>query len=155
MQRTGSSGIKMFSFHCSSQYRFFIFIRRIHNCQKSAHYHIVDFSFLITHMDIIWCLLRWNDCMMVADFCIIDKCRFLRQFAADQRSSKLPVNTGIDGLQTFFDRSHDICRQITWICSRICQYFMVLVQPLHDIQRFFCRKSKFLIRFPLQLCQVI
>ena len=155
MQRTGSSGIKMFSFHCSSQYRFFVFIRRIHNCQKSAHYHIVDFSFLITHMDIIWCLLRWNDCMMVADFCIIDKCRFLRQFAANQWSRKFSVNPCIDGLQTLFDRSHDICCQITGIRSRISQDFMIFIQPLHDIQRFFCRKSKFLICFPLQLCQVI
>ena len=155
MQRTGSSGIKMFPCHFSGQYRFFVFIRRIHNCQESAHYHVVDFSLFIAHMDIIWCLLRRNDGMVVADFCIIDKCRFLRQFAANQWSRKFSVNACIDGLQTLFDRSHDICGQITGIRSRISQDFMIFIQPLHDIQCFFCRKAKFLIRFPLQLCQIV
>ena len=32
---------------------------------------------------------------------------------------------------------------------------MVLVEPLHDIQSFFCGKAKTAVRIPLKLCEVI
>ena len=88
--------------------------------------------------------------MMVTDFFIIYK-RFIHLYRFHgQCACHLSVRPHCTGFQTLFYGGNHIVSYKSGICSWISKHLMILIQALHNIQRFLCRKSKFLIGVSLQ-----
>ena len=96
-----------------------------------------------------------NDSMMVADFFIVYKTCIGLDWFIGKSSGKFPVGAGSACLKTFFNGRNDILSDIPGIRSWVGKDLVILVEPLHDIQSFLCRKAVFLIGFSLKSGQVI
>ena len=145
------------NFSCCSSLHVYLLIysRRIQHTQKTAYYHIVNLPFLIGHMIQLYKLFCRNDGMMVTDFFVIHKaCTGLDRFIG-QRTGKFPIRAGSTSLKTFFNGRNYIFSYISGIRSWVGKDFVILIEPLHDIQSFLCRKAVFLISFSLKSGQVI
>ena len=96
-----------------------------------------------------------NDGMMVTDFLIVYKtCIGLDRFVG-KSSGKFPVGACPACLKTLFNGRDDILSYISGIRSWVGKDFVILIEPLHDIQSLLCGKAVFLIGFSLKGSQVI
>ena len=93
--------------------------------------------------------------MMVTDFFVIHKASTDLDRFIDQRTGKFSIRTCPACLKTLFNGRNYIFSYISGIRSWVGKDFVVLVEPLHDIQSFLCRKAVFLIGFSLKSGQVI
>ena len=86
-----------------------------------------------------------NDRMMVADLLIIYKTCIGLNRLIGKCSRKFPVRTCSTCLKTFFNSRNYVFSDISGIGPWISKNLMVLIEPLHDVQRLFCGKTVFLI----------
>ena len=149
------AGSKKFSSNNSLHAHLFINKRRIQHTEESANYHIVNLTFFICHMVKLHKLLRRDNCMMVADLFIIHKTSICTNRLIHQCACRFSVRSCCAGSQSFFNCRNNILSNISGICPRISEYFVILIQTLHDIQSLLCRISIFPICLSLQCGQVI
>ena len=96
-----------------------------------------------------------NNCMMVTDFLIIHKTCIDLDWFVGKHTGKFPVRTCSTCLKTFFNSRNYVFSDISGIGPWISKNLMVLIEPLHDVQRLFCGKTVFLIGLSLKSCQII
>ena len=78
-------------------------------------------------------LLRRDNGVVIGYLCVVDKGRFLRPGLLGQTGSQLSVGAGAAGCQAILYGIRHIAAQISGICSRIGEYLVVLVEPLHNV----------------------
>ena len=93
--------------------------------------------------------------MVVTDPLIIHKTSIHLHRLIHKCASKLSVRTDSAGLQSFLNSRNNVLSNVSGIGSGICEYFVIFVKALHNIQGLFCRKTIFQVGFPLQSCQVV
>ena len=92
---------------------------------------------------------------MVADLFIIHKTSICTNRLIHQCACRFSVRSCCAGSQSFFNCRNNILSNISGICPRISEYFVIFIQTLHDIQSLLCRISIFPICLSLQCGQVI
>ena len=93
-----SAGSKKFSCNSSLHAHLFINKRWIQHTEKSANYHVINFTFFICHMVKLYKLLRRDNCMMVTDLFIVHKTSICPNWLIHQCTCQFSIRSHCTGL---------------------------------------------------------